>query len=44
MLSREVFGKPYDQLNEREQEALKEFMSKNPEEEIINRRSDYGRG
>ena len=37
MLSREVFGKPYDQLNEREQEALKEFMSKNPEEEIINR-------
>jgi len=35
MLSREVFGKPYDQLNEREQEALKEFMSQNPEEEII---------
>jgi len=37
MLSIEVFGKPYDRLNEREQEALKEFMSKNPEEEIINR-------
>jgi hypothetical protein len=34
-LSLEIFGKPLDQLNEREQEALKEFMSKNPEEEII---------
>ena len=34
-LSMEVFGKPLDQLNEREQELLKEFMSQNPEEEII---------
>ena len=34
-LSLEIFGKPLDQLNEREQEALQEFISQNPEEEII---------
>ena len=34
-LSLEVFGKPYDMLNEGEQEALMNFMSQNPEEEII---------
>ena len=34
-LSLEVFGKPYDMLNEKEQEALMNFMSQNPEEEII---------
>ena len=36
MLAIEVFGKPLDQLNEKEQEALMNFISKNPEEEIIN--------
>ena len=35
MLSIEVFGKPYDMLNEKEQEALQMFMSQNPEEEVI---------
>jgi len=35
MLSIEVFGKPYDMLNEKEQEALELFMSQNPEEEVI---------
>jgi len=34
-ISLEVFGKPYDQLNEREQESLMNFVSQNPEEEII---------
>jgi len=34
-LSMEVFGKPYNKLNETEQESLKNFMSQNPEEEII---------
>ena len=34
-LSLEIFGKPLDQLNEREQEALQNFISQNPEEEII---------
>jgi len=34
-LSLEVFGKPYDMLNDREQEALQMFMSQNPEEEVI---------
>ena len=34
-LSLEVFGKPYDMLNEGEQEALMNFMSQNPEEEVI---------
>ena len=31
MLAIEVFGKPLDQLNEKEQEALMNFISKNPE-------------
>jgi len=35
MLAIEVFGKSYDQLNEKEQEALMNFISKNPEEEVI---------
>ena len=35
MLAIEVFGKPLDQLNEKEQEALMNFISKNPEEEVI---------
>jgi hypothetical protein len=35
MLAIEVFGKSYDKLNEREQEALMNFISKNPEEEVI---------
>ena len=35
MLSIEIFGKPYDQLNDREQEALENFISQNPEEEVI---------
>ena len=35
MLSIEVFGKPYNMLNEREQEALQMFMSQNPQEEVI---------
>ncbi len=34
-LSLEIFGKPLDQLNEKEQEALQNFISQNPEEEII---------
>jgi len=34
-LSLEIFGKPLDQLDEREQEALQNFISQNPEEEII---------
>jgi len=34
-LSLEVFGKPYDLLNEREQDALQMFISQNPEEEVI---------
>jgi hypothetical protein len=35
ILSMEVFGKTYDKLNEKEQEALMNFISKNPEEEVI---------
>jgi hypothetical protein len=35
ILSIEVFGKPYNKLNEKEQEALMNFISKNPEEEVI---------
>jgi hypothetical protein len=35
MLALEVFGRPYDQLNEREQESLMNFISQNPEEEVI---------
>ena len=35
MLAIEVFGKPYNDLDERQQEALMNFMSKNPEEEVI---------
>ena len=35
MLTIEIFGKPYDQLNDREQDALQNFMSQNPEEEVI---------
>jgi len=35
MLAIEVFGKSYDKLNEKEQEALMNFISKNPEEEVI---------
>jgi len=34
-LSLELFNKPYDQLNDREQEALQMFISQNPEEEVI---------
>jgi len=34
-LSLEVFGKPYNMLNEGEREALMNFMSQNPEEEVI---------
>ena len=35
MLAIEVFGKPYNDLDEKQQEALMNFMSKNPEEEVI---------
>jgi hypothetical protein len=35
MLAIEIFNKPYNQLNDREQEALQMFISKNPEKEII---------
>ncbi len=35
VLSIEVFGKPYGDLNEKEQAALMNFISKNPEEEVI---------
>ena len=34
-LSLEIFGKPLDQLDEREQEALQNFISQNPEREVI---------
>jgi hypothetical protein len=37
MLAIEVFGKPFGELDERQQEALMNFMSKNPEEEIIDK-------
>jgi len=35
VLSMEVFGKPYGDLNEKEKDALMNFISKNPEEEVI---------
>jgi hypothetical protein len=35
MLAIEIFNKPYNQLNDREQEALQMFIGQNPEREVI---------